>query len=52
LILDPFNGSGTTGIAANKLDRKYFGIDNQKEYLDLTIKRFRAEQKLIKLFKF
>ena len=50
LILDPFNGSGTTGIAASKLDRKYFGIDNQKEYLDLTIKRFRAEQKLIKLF--
>ena len=39
LILDPFNGSGTTGIVANKLNRKYIGIDLKKEYLDLTIKR-------------
>lgn len=39
LILDPFNGSGTTGIVANKLKRKYIGIDTEKEYLDLTIKR-------------
>lgn len=40
LILDPFNGSGTTGIAAAKLNRKYIGIDNEKDYLDVTIKRF------------
>ena len=39
LILDPFNGSGTTGITANKLKRKYIGIDLEKKYLDLTIKR-------------
>ena len=39
LILDPFNGSGTTGIVDNKLKRKYIGIDTEKEYLDLTIKR-------------
>ena len=39
LILDPFNGSGTTGIVANRLKRKYIGIDLEKEYLDLTIKR-------------
>lgn len=39
LILDPFNGSGTTGIVANKLGRKYIGIEKEKEYLDLTIKR-------------
>ena len=39
LILDPFNGSGTTGIAANRLNRKYIGIDKEKEYLDLTIRR-------------
>ncbi len=39
LILDPFNGSGTTGIVANRLKRNYIGIDNEKEYLDLTIRR-------------
>ena len=40
LILDPFCGSSTTGIAANKLNRKYIGIDNSKEYLDLSIRRY------------
>lgn len=41
LILDPFCGSSTTGIAAVKLNRKYIGIDNSKEYLDLSIRRYR-----------
>lgn len=40
IILDPFNGSGTTGIAAYNLNRKYIGIDLEKEYLDLTKKRY------------
>lgn len=40
LILDPFCGSSTTGIAAVKLKRNYIGIDNEKEYLDLSIRRF------------
>ena len=39
LILDPFNGSGTTGIVANKLNRKYIGIDKEKEYLELIIRK-------------
>lgn len=43
IVLDPFNGSGTTGIVANKLNRKYIGIDKEKEYLDLTIKRKRSD---------
>ena len=38
-ILDPFNGSGTTGIEALKLNRNYIGIDKEKEYLKITIKR-------------
>lgn len=41
LILDPFNGSGTTGIVANRLNRRYIGIEQEKEYLDLTIKRLK-----------
>ncbi len=44
LILDPFNGSGTTGIVASKFHRKYIGIEREEEYLDLTIKRKEAEK--------
>lgn len=40
LILDPFSGSGTTGIAANMLGRNYVGIDLDKSYLDISIKRY------------
>ncbi len=39
-VLDPFNGSGTTGIACSMLKRKYIGIDKEEEYLDLTMKRY------------
>lgn len=40
IILDPFNGSGTTGIAAKLLGRKYIGIEQNKEYLELTKRRY------------
>ena len=43
IILDPFNGSGTTGIVASKLNRKYIDIEKEKEYLDLTIRRKEGE---------
>lgn len=39
MILDPFAGSCTTGIAANLLGRKFIGIDQSKEYLDYGIRR-------------
>lgn len=41
LILDPFNGSGTTGIVAKRMKRSYIGIDNNKDYLELTIRRYK-----------
>ncbi len=40
LILDPFCGSSTTGIVANKLNRKYIGIDLEKDYLELSKRRY------------
>lgn len=45
IILDPFNGSGTTGIAAKMLHRKYIGIEKEKEYLELTKRRYLKENK-------
>ncbi|PCC70181.1 site-specific DNA-methyltransferase (adenine-specific) [Nannocystis exedens] len=36
LVLDPFNGSGTTGVAAVTLGHSYMGIDLEQEYIDLT----------------
>ena len=38
-ILDPFSGSGTTGVASIKNGRKYIGIENSKKYLNISIKR-------------
>ena len=36
LVLDPFIGSGTTAIVAQRLQRHYLGIEKQKKYYDLT----------------
>jgi site-specific DNA-methyltransferase (adenine-specific) len=41
LVIDPFAGSSTTGIAACINNRKFIGIDLNKEYLDLSIKRYK-----------
>lgn len=46
LILDPFNGSGTTGIAARILERKYIGVDTEVEYLTITKERYNNSQML------
>lgn len=41
VVLDPFTGSSTTGIASIVNDRKFVGIDLEKNYLDLSIKRYK-----------
>lgn len=38
IVLDPFNGSGTTGLAAQRIGRRYIGIDLNPEYLELSLK--------------
>ncbi|TFF92895.1 MAG: site-specific DNA-methyltransferase [Promethearchaeota archaeon] len=50
-VLDPFVGSGTTGLVANVLKRKFIGIDINQKYLDLTIKRYKDQNKEDLLFK-
>jgi site-specific DNA-methyltransferase (cytosine-N4-specific) len=37
-VLDPFSGSGTTGLAAQHTGRRYIGIDINTEYLDLSLR--------------
>jgi DNA modification methylase len=36
-VLDPFSGSGTTGLAAQRTGRRYIGIDINGEYLELSL---------------
>ncbi len=38
-ILDPFMGSGTTGVACVELDRQFIGIEREPKYFDIACKR-------------
>lgn len=40
-VLDPFAGSSTTGIAANLLQRRYLGIEQETEFVELSERRRR-----------
>ena len=42
LVFDPFSGSGATGVAALRLNRKFVGCEREEEYVRLTINRFSA----------
>lgn len=39
VVLDPFMGSGTTGVAAIQLGRKFIGIERDPKYFDIACKR-------------
>jgi len=45
IILDPFAGSSTTGLAAIMNDRKFIGVDTENKFLDLSIKRLKDSNK-------
>jgi DNA modification methylase len=49
-ILDPFMGSGTTGVAAVKLGRRFIGIEIEPRYFDIACKRIEAALKQPDLF--
>lgn len=46
VVLDPFSGSGTTGLAAATNGRRYVGIDASQEYLDLSLRTRLAQPSL------
>ena len=50
VILDPFMGSGTTGVAAVKLNKQFIGIEIDKKYFDIACKRISEELKTGDLF--
>lgn len=49
-ILDPFMGSGTTGVACMNLGRKFIGIEIERKYFDIACERIEQAQKQGRLF--
>ena len=51
-VLDPFLGSGTTGVASKLINRNFIGIEREEEYMDIIEQRLSVSRKdLIKYFK-
>lgn len=50
LILDPFMGSGTTGVACAKLGRSFIGIEQDLEYFDIACRRIEDAYKQADMF--
>lgn len=44
IVLDPFNGTGTTALAAKRLGRNFIGFDLSKEYVDITNSKLELEK--------
>jgi len=44
IVLDPFNGTGTTAIAAKRLGRQYIGFELDKEYVEITKNKLEQEK--------
>lgn len=50
LVLDPFMGSGTTGVACANLGRKFIGIEIEPKYFDIACRRIEDAYKQPRLF--
>jgi len=50
IILDPFFGSGSLGVAAENLNRKWIGIDINPEYVKIANERIRVETAQLNAF--
>lgn len=50
IVLDPFMGSGTTGVACMNLGRKFIGIEIERKYFDIACERISQAQKQGRLF--
>jgi len=50
VVLDPFMGSGTTGVAAVQMGRKFIGIERESKYFDIACQRIETAQAQERLF--
>lgn len=50
LIMDPFMGSGTIGVACMNLGRKFIGIEIEEKYFNIACERISQAQKQLKMF--
>lgn len=50
VILDPYMGSGTTGVAAVKMGRRFIGIEREPKYFEIAKQRIDAAQRQENLF--
>lgn len=50
IILDPFMGSGTTGVAAIQMGRKFIGIEREESYFNIACERIEQATKQTSLF--
>lgn len=50
IVLDPFMGSGTTGVACMNLGRKFIGIELEKKYFDIACERIDQAQRQVRMF--
>ncbi len=51
-IFDPFMGSGTTGVAAVQMGRKFIGIEREPKYFEIACKRIEDAQRTFDMFGF
>ena len=49
-VLDPFMGSGTTGVACMNLGRKFIGIEIEPRYFDIACERIENAQRQARMF--
>jgi len=48
--LDPFMGSGTTGVAAVQMGRKFIGIEREPKYFEIACRRIEQASKQVDMF--
>ena len=50
IVLDPFMGSGTTGLACTRTNRNFIGIEIEPKYFDIACERIENAQRQVRMF--